>query len=158
MCVCVCVCVCMCARARAQSLSCVWFFTTPWTESCRAPLSMGFSRQKYWMGCHFLLQGIFPTQGLNPGLLCLLHWQADSLLLSHLWSLKRKGYRYKNKGGEKDRSIKQRQWTMSAVVYFFFKEEFFFLKINQKHYGQGFSISVWTDHWSLLFLSRKKTL
>ena len=22
------------------------------------------------MGCHFLLQGIFPTQGLNPGLLC----------------------------------------------------------------------------------------
>ena len=28
------------------------------------------------VGCHFLLQGIFPTQGLN---LCLLHWQADSL-------------------------------------------------------------------------------
>jgi len=26
--------------------------------------------------CHFLLQGTFPTQGLNP---CLLHWQADSL-------------------------------------------------------------------------------
>ena len=29
------------------------------------------------MGCHFLLQGIFPTQGLNSCLLCLLHWQAD---------------------------------------------------------------------------------
>ena len=29
-------------------------------------------------GCHFLLQGIFPTQGLNPRHLCLLHWQADS--------------------------------------------------------------------------------
>ena len=29
------------------------------------------------MGCHFLLQGIFLTQGLNPSLLCLLHWQAD---------------------------------------------------------------------------------
>ena len=28
-----------------------------------------------------LLQGIFPTQGLNPCLLCLLHWQADSLSL-----------------------------------------------------------------------------
>ena len=28
---------------------------------------------------HLLLQGIFPTQGLNPHLLCLLHWQADSL-------------------------------------------------------------------------------
>ena len=27
------------------------------------------------MGCHALLQGIFPTQGSNPSLLCLLHWQ-----------------------------------------------------------------------------------
>ena len=35
------------------------------------------------MGCNFLLQGIFPTQGLNP---CLLHWQEDSLPLSHLGS------------------------------------------------------------------------
>ena len=31
-------------------------------------------------GCHFLLQGIFPTQGSNSSLL---HWQADFLLLSH---------------------------------------------------------------------------
>ena len=30
--------------------------------------SMGFSRQEYWSGYHFLLQGIFPTQGLNLGL------------------------------------------------------------------------------------------
>ena len=28
------------------------------------------------VGCHFLFQGIFPTQGPN---LCLLDWQADSL-------------------------------------------------------------------------------
>ena len=27
------------------------------------------------VGCHALLQGIFTTQGSNPGLLCLLHWQ-----------------------------------------------------------------------------------
>ena len=33
------------------------------------------------VSCHFLLQGIFPTQGLNPCLLCLLQWQADSLPL-----------------------------------------------------------------------------
>ena len=32
------------------------------------------------VGCHFLLQGIFPTQGSN---LHLLHWQAGSLPLSH---------------------------------------------------------------------------
>ena len=34
------------------------------------------------MGCHALLQGIFLTQGLNQRLLCLLHWQADSLPLA----------------------------------------------------------------------------
>ena len=33
------------------------------------------------VGCHFLLQGIFLTQGSNPRLLHLLHWQADSLPL-----------------------------------------------------------------------------
>ena len=33
------------------------------------------------VGCHFLLQGIFPTQGSNPHLLSLLQWQTDSLLL-----------------------------------------------------------------------------
>ena len=42
---------------------------TPWTVVCQAPLSMGFSRQKYGVGCHFLLQGIFHTQELNLGLL-----------------------------------------------------------------------------------------
>ena len=26
------------------------------------------------VGCHALLQGIFPTQGSNPCLFCLLHW------------------------------------------------------------------------------------
>ena len=36
------------------------------------------------VGCHALLQGTFPTQGLNLGLLCLLHWQGDSLPLCHL--------------------------------------------------------------------------
>ena len=36
------------------------------------------------VGCHFLLLGILPPQGLN---LHLLLWQADSLLPSHLGSL-----------------------------------------------------------------------
>ena len=35
------------------------------------------------MGFHFLLQGIFPTQGLNPCFLHLLHWQMNSLPLRH---------------------------------------------------------------------------
>ena len=34
------------------------------------------------VGCHFVLQGIVPTQGSNPSLLCLLHRQAGSSLLA----------------------------------------------------------------------------
>ena len=36
------------------------------------------------MGYHFLLQGMFQTQGSNLCLLRLLHQQAESLPLSHL--------------------------------------------------------------------------
>ena len=36
------------------------------------------------VGCHFLLQRIFPTQGLNLCLLHFLYWQVDSLPLHHL--------------------------------------------------------------------------
>ena len=63
-----------------QSLSCVQLFATPWTVPCQAPLSMGFSRSEYWSGLPFPSPGIFPTQGLNPGLL---HWHVSSLPLSH---------------------------------------------------------------------------
>ena len=50
---------------------------------CQAPLSMGFSRQEYWNGGPSLLHGIFLTQAWNPRLL---HGQADSSLLSHLYT------------------------------------------------------------------------
>ena len=39
------------------------------------------------MGCHFLLQGIFLTQELNLHLLCLWHWQVNSLPPCHLGSI-----------------------------------------------------------------------
>ena len=42
-------------------------FATPWIVAHQAPLSMGFSRQNTGVVCHFLLQGIFPTQGIKPG-------------------------------------------------------------------------------------------
>ena len=45
-----------------------------------------FPGKNIGVGCHFLLQGIFPTQGLNQRLLHLLQWQVDSLPLSHLGS------------------------------------------------------------------------
>ena len=59
------------------------FFATHWVAALQAPLSMEFSSKNTGVGCHFLLQGIFLTQGLK---LCCLHWQADSLSLSHLGS------------------------------------------------------------------------
>ena len=45
--------------------------------------SWDFPGKNTGVGCHFLLQGIFPTQGSNPQPL---HWQVDSLPLSHLGS------------------------------------------------------------------------
>ena len=43
-----------------------------WTVAHQAPLSMEFSRQEYWSGAIFLLHRIFPTQGWNLHLLCVL--------------------------------------------------------------------------------------
>ena len=42
-----------------------------------------FPAKNTGVGCHFLLQGIFPAQESNPPLLWLLHQQVESLLLSH---------------------------------------------------------------------------
>ena len=61
--------------------SCVQPFVTLWTVAHQAPLSMGFSRQEYWGGCHALPQGIFPTQGSILCLLSLLLWPMGSLKL-----------------------------------------------------------------------------
>ena len=58
------------SKIKAQCcavLSHVQLFATPWTVACQAPLSMG-SLQARITCCHALLQGIFPTQGSNPGL------------------------------------------------------------------------------------------
>ena len=56
-------------KVKVKSLSRVQLFATPWTTAYQAPLSMGFSRQEYWSGLPFPSPGIFPTQGLNSGLL-----------------------------------------------------------------------------------------
>ena len=56
-------------------------FATPWTAAHQAPLSMGFLGKNTGIGYHFLLQGIFPAEGLNPHLL---HWP---IALCHLGSL-----------------------------------------------------------------------
>ena len=40
-------------------------FATPWTVACKAPLSMGFSRQKYWSGLPFPSPGDLPDPGTD---------------------------------------------------------------------------------------------
>ena len=39
---------------------------TPWTAARQAPLSMGFSWQKYWSGLPFLSPGHLPNSGIKP--------------------------------------------------------------------------------------------
>ena len=52
-----------------KSLSRVRLFATPWTAwSTRLLCPWDFPGKSTGVGCHFLIQGIFLTQGLNPGL------------------------------------------------------------------------------------------
>ena len=60
----------------------VWLCATPRTVGHQASLSMEFSGKILkWVVMSFS-KGIFLTQGLNPHLFCLLHWQAGSLPLA----------------------------------------------------------------------------
>ena len=52
-----------------KSLSRARLFAIPWTVACAKLLHPGdFLGKSTGVGCRFLLQGIFPTQGSNPGL------------------------------------------------------------------------------------------
>ena len=44
----------------------VWFCTTFWIVAHQAPLSRGFYRQDYWVGCHFSPLGDLPNSGIEP--------------------------------------------------------------------------------------------
>ena len=63
-----------------KSLSPVWLFATPWTVAYQGPHPWDFPGKSTGVGCHFLLQGIFLTQGSNPGLL---HCRQMLYSLSH---------------------------------------------------------------------------
>ena len=60
------------------SLSLGRLFATPWTVTRQAPCDS--PGQNTGVGCHFLLQGIFPTQGSNMGLL---HYRQILYQMSH---------------------------------------------------------------------------
>ena len=69
---------CMCAQScpiLCNSMNC---------SPCRLLCPWNFPGKNTGAGCYFLLQGTFLTQGLNPCLLCLLHWQVGCLLAEPL--------------------------------------------------------------------------
>ena len=68
------------------SLSCLaaqsfWLFVTLWIVARQAPLSMGFSRQKYWSELPFS----FPFLSPEGSALCLLHIYPHSLCSNQDW-------------------------------------------------------------------------
>ena len=58
-------------------------FVTLWTVAARLLCPWDSPGKNTGMNYCFLLQGIFPAQGLNPHLLCLLHCRQVLYLLSH---------------------------------------------------------------------------
>ena len=94
-------------------LSHAQLFATTWTVAHQAPLSTGFPRQNTGMGCHFLFQGIFLTQGSNLCLLYLLHWQVNLLPLNYLGSsMSSQGSLNVGEGGRRDMP-----WEKGSIIY-----------------------------------------
>ena len=75
-------CCCYCCLVTKSCLT----LMTPWIAASQAPVSMGFPRQEYWSGLPFPSPG--DLQGISRGLgLHFLHWQVNSLSLSHQGSI-----------------------------------------------------------------------
>ena len=68
-------------RKKVKSLSHARLFATPWIVACPKLLRpWDFQGKSTEVGCYFFLQGIFPTQGSNPGLS---HYRQMLYHLSH---------------------------------------------------------------------------
>ena len=65
-----------------SNISSIQLFATLWTIDPRLLCSCDSPGKNTGISCHALHQGIFPTQGTNPRLLRLLHWQTGSLPLA----------------------------------------------------------------------------
>ena len=118
---------------KVKSLSCVQLFVTPWNVPCQAPLSMGFPGKSTGVGGHFLLQGIFPTQGPNSGLS---HCKQPFYHLSHQGSPTDR----RNTSKKKKRKEKRRRNTSELILennkcppeklYSFFRHVWGYLSLN----------------------------
>ena len=80
---------CLICSRRACVLShfrWVWPFVTPWTETCRDPLSTGFSRQESWSGLPCPPPWDLFTPGIEPTSLRTPIWQVGFYHKHHLGS------------------------------------------------------------------------
>ena len=84
---------CMCAYMHSQLCPALWDPLKLWPARVLCPWDFPLKNTR--VGCHFLLQGIYLTQGLNQCLLCLLHWQVGSLPLRPLGSLRHSEFPFK---------------------------------------------------------------
>ena len=130
-------------RHHQECLCChfshVRIFVTLWTVACQAPLSLSSPGKNAGVRCPVLLQGIFPTQGSNPHLLCLLYWHVSSsplvppgrplaftiFVIKH-WAtdaIIRGKCLFKR---EKSTTHPQRQWPLVVCMFF---NSYFLLKV-----------------------------
>ena len=80
--VCVCVCVCVCVLGANSLQSCLTLCNPLDCSPPGSSVHVNSPGRNTGVGCHALLQGVFPTEGSNPLLLHLLLWQAGSLPLA----------------------------------------------------------------------------
>ena len=98
--------------ARVQSFSWLTLLQPHGLYATRLLCPWNFPGKNTGVGSHFLLQGTFPPLGLNLYLLHLLHWQVDSLPLSHLRSL----YGERGTLNNKESQFRfRRHWTTREV-------------------------------------------
>ena len=64
----------LCMHAKSLQL-CLTLWDPTGLLPARFLYSLDSPGKNTGVGCHALLQGIFPSQGSNPCLVCLLHWQ-----------------------------------------------------------------------------------
>ena len=73
----------LCEYAKSLQLCPTLCDPMDWTVAHRLLCPWDSPGKTTGVGCHVLLQGIFPTQGLNPHLLCLLRYRQTLYCLSH---------------------------------------------------------------------------
>ena len=119
---------------KCESLSHVWLFVAPWTLAIRLLCLWNSLGNNNGVGCHFPLQGIFLTQGSNPGLL---HWRQILYQLSHQGS----------PNEHQSTTIMPCTWLVLIIV----KDSFI-----KSHYF--FKATLMGGLWSIISKSRIETL